>query len=175
LKLADRNKTAPAANHCSQQASNSSQDKKHNYHYSQEKIKHYYFCLCEAIFEDLCYAHAQKLHQQAPRSPLDAQRRCTRVRLLIFLVHRLYLHYAMRRCDIIFRPRWLYFASVVRPVAWSLARLVVKLCRATGCLVSLRGSSSTTSPMLCDRVPRLVAWLVVDLVPSHHSTNRRSN
>jgi hypothetical protein len=68
MKLADRNKTTPAANHSSQQASNCSQDKKHNFHYSLEKKSS--TTISEAIFEDLCYT--QKLHQQAPRSPLDA-------------------------------------------------------------------------------------------------------
>jgi hypothetical protein len=39
----------------------------------------------------------------------------------------------------------------------------------------LCGSSSTTSPMLCDRVPQLVTQLVVDLTLSRHSTSCQSN
>jgi hypothetical protein len=85
---------------------------------------------------------------------------------------------------------------VARLVKWLVARLVVDyidyaarpgasarraarrrlllLCCAIGCLGTSRGSSSTTSPMLCDRVPRHVARLVVDHAPSHRSTSRRS-
>jgi hypothetical protein len=86
---------------------------------------------------------------------------------------------------------WLYCAYVVHPdapsrcstsrqsVALALAMCpVILLCvmttrlvtatdihclrRASGCLSTSRGSSSTTSPMPRVRVPRHVAWLVVD-------------
>jgi hypothetical protein len=57
-------------------------------------------------------------------------------------------------------------------------RRLLRLRRASGChgtsCGSSRGSSSTTSPMLCDRVPRHVVRLVVDHAPSHRSTSRRS-
>jgi hypothetical protein len=54
-----------------------------------------------------------------------------------------------------------YFAHAMRPGASARRRLLCPR-RASGCLGPSRGSSSTTSPMLCDRVPRLVTHLVVD-------------
>jgi hypothetical protein len=41
-------------------------------------------------------------------------------------------------------------------------RRLHRLCRTSGCLGTSRCSSLTSSPMLCDRVPRHVARLVVD-------------
>jgi hypothetical protein len=78
-----------------------------------------------------------------------------------------------------------YFDYVARPGASTrcAARQVARrgacrrlhqLCHASGCLGTSRCSSSTTSPMLCDRVPRHIARLVVDHAPSRRSTSRRS-
>jgi hypothetical protein len=74
-----------------------------------------------------------------------------------------------------------YFAYVAHPGDSSrrMARCrLLRLRRASGChdtsCGSSCGSSSTTSPMLCDRVPRHVARLVVDHAPSRRSTSRRS-
>jgi hypothetical protein len=70
-----------------------------------------------------------------------------------------------------------YFAYVARPGASArheARRRLLRLRRTSRCLGSLGGLSSATSPMLCDRVPRLLAWLVVDLAPSRHSTSRQS-
>jgi hypothetical protein len=71
------------------------------------------------------------------------------------------------------RPVVDYFTYAVRPgaLARHVARCVarrrlLRLRRVFGCLGSLRGSLSTTSLMLFDRVPRLLARLVVDLAPS---------
>jgi hypothetical protein len=71
-------------------------------------------------------------------------------------------------------------ASTFLPAAAALPRLhratgcIGSPRRASGCLGTSRGSSSTTSPMPCDRVPqhvaRLVSWLVVD-----YSALRRSS
>jgi hypothetical protein len=58
-----------------------------------------------------------------------------------------------------------YFAHVVRLGASAPRAARHRLlcpCRATWCLVSSRSSLSTTSPMSCDWVPRLLARLVVD-------------
>jgi hypothetical protein len=93
-------------------------------------------------------------------------------------------------------PRVRVPRHVARLVTWLVARLVVdyidyaarpgasarraarrrllRLCCAIGCLGTSRGSSSTTSPMLCDRVHRHVARLVVNHAPSRRSTSRRS-
>jgi hypothetical protein len=49
---------------------------------------------------------------------------------------------------------------------------LLHLCCAIRCLCSSRGSSSTTSPMLCDRVLQHVARFVVDHAPPHVSTTR---
>jgi hypothetical protein len=75
------------------------------------------------------------------------------------------------------RSHWLYFSNAMcreysslrhtgststTPRVRAACRRLIRLCRATGCLGSLRGSSSTTSPMPCDRVPRLLMRLIVD-------------
>jgi hypothetical protein len=60
LKLAERNKTAPVANHCSQQASSCSQDKKHNYHYSQEKKSSTTISVRVKQFLRICATHTHK-------------------------------------------------------------------------------------------------------------------
>jgi hypothetical protein len=51
-------------------------------------------------------------------------------------------------------------------------RRLLHLHRAIGCLGSSRGSSSTTSPMLCDWVPQHVARLVVWLVVGYFASRR---
>jgi hypothetical protein len=73
-----------------------------------------------------------------------------------------------------------YFSYVARPSASArrvARRRLLRLRRASGChdtsCGSSRGSSSTTWPMLCDRVPRHVARLVIDHAPSRRSTSRR--
>jgi hypothetical protein len=58
-----------------------------------------------------------------------------------------------------------YFAYVVHPGASAprtARHLLLRLRRASECLGSSCDSSSTTSPMSCDRVPQLLALLIVD-------------
>jgi hypothetical protein len=58
-----------------------------------------------------------------------------------------------------------YFAYATRPSASArraARRRLLRLRRASGCLGTSRGSTSTTSPTTRIRVPRHVAWLVID-------------
>jgi hypothetical protein len=66
-----------------------------------------------------------------------------------------------------------YFAYVVCPAA-SARRRLLRPRRASGCLGTSRGSSSTSLPTPRIRVPRHVAWLVIDHASSRRSTSRRS-
>jgi hypothetical protein len=68
----------------------------------------------------------------------------------------------------------LYRASRTGSACRTARRRLLLLRRASRCLGSLHGSSSTTSPMMCDRVPRLLTWLVVNLAPSRRPTSRWS-
>jgi hypothetical protein len=79
-------------------------------------------------------------------------------RLLVSRQHRLYLDYSMRRRDIIFYSHWLYFASVVRPVAWSLARLVSR----TSC--TWPTPCAVYSPCATARLVVWSHWLYLDYV-----------